>query len=156
VYDTLVFQEFLDLNLTRESVPDSTTIENFRHMLNKHRLQEKIFTTINSLLTEKGIILKEGTVVDATLIKAPSSTKNKDKKRDPEMSSTKKNNNYHFGMKLHAGVDSRSRCIHSMTTTTAKVHDSDEIDNLLHGEERAIFGDKAYAKKERKRKYRKK
>lgn len=156
VYNQIIFQKFLDLNLTTETVPDSTTIENFRHMLEERDLWKKIFEETNEYLTRKWLILKEGTVADATLIKAPSSTKNKQKKRDPEMSSTKKNNNYHFGMKMHAGVDSRSRCIHTMRTTTAKVHDSIELDDLLHGDEGAVFADKAYASKERKQEYRKK
>ena len=120
IYDRISFQKFLNIDLM-DGVPDETTILNFRHLLEEHELPEKIFELVNGLLESAGLILKEGTIVDATIIAAPSSTKNKEKKRDPEMSSTKKNNNYHFGMKAHIGVDTKNGLVHSLEATTATV-----------------------------------
>jgi IS5 family transposase len=114
---------------------DETTILNFRHLLERHGLTEAIFAEVNAHLTDKGITLRSGTLVDATIIDAPSSTKNKAKARDPEMSSTKKGNDWFFGMKAHIGVDAESGVIHSLETSTAKVHDSQVWDALLHGNE---------------------
>jgi IS5 family transposase len=111
---------------------------------------------VNGYLREKKLLLREGTIVDATLIAAPSSTKNQDKARDPEMSSTRKGNNYHFGMKVHAGVDSQSGLVHTVKITTASVHDKEEMEKLLHGQERAVFGDKGYFSDQDKRAARKK
>jgi len=144
IYDRLSFQKFLELDLMRDKVPDESTILQFRHLLEKHELTSKIFRTINRYLTEKGLLMREGTIVDATLVAAPSSTKNQEKKRDPEMSSTKKNSNYTFGMKTHVGVDAESGLIHTCISTTAKVSDRTEFSNLLHGKETAVFGDKGY------------
>lgn len=144
IYDRRSFAAFLKLDLMQERVPDESTILLFRHLLEKHQLTGKILRTINSYLTEKGLMMKEGTIVDATLVAAPSSTKNSEGKRDPEMSSTRKNNQFTFGMKSHIGVDAKSGLIHTCLTTTAKASDRTEFANLLHGEERALFGDKGY------------
>ena len=111
----------------------------------------QIFHMINTYLESKGMLLREGTIVDATIINSTSSTKNKDKKRDPEMSHTKKNNSYHFGMKVHVGVDHSSGIVHSCAVTTAKVSDRERFPALLHGLEKAIFGDKGYVNKEEKK-----
>lgn len=154
VYDRISFQKFLNIDLM-DGAPDETTILNFRHLLEEHKLPEKIFKLVNKLLESKGLILKEGTIVDATIIAAPSSTKNKEKKRDPEMSSTKKNNNYHFGMKAHIGVDNKKGLVHSLEVTTAKESDIGQLENLLQGEEKSIFGDKAYGRQADKRAARK-
>lgn len=155
IYDRISFQKFLNIDLM-DNVPDETTILNFRHLLEEHQLPEKIFKLVNKLLENKGLLLKEGTIVDATIISAPSSTKNKAKKRDPEMSSTKKNNNYHFGMKAHIGVDTKSGLVHSLETTTAKNSDIGQLEKLLHRKEKSIFGDKAYGRQDDKRAARRK
>lgn len=151
IYDRGSFQKFLDIDLLANKVPDETTIMNFRHLLEEHNLQKKFFAIVKELLEERGLILKDGTIVDATIIHAPSSTKNKKKERDPEMSSTKKGNTYHFGMKAHIGVDAQSGLVHSIETTTASVHDKDELHHLMHGEEKAIFGDKGYVGQKEKK-----
>ena len=144
IYDRLSFQRFLKIDLMLDAIPDETTILNFRHLIEKHNLTMKILKKVNSLLQKKGVLLKQGTIVDATLIKAPASTKNKEGKRDEEMSSTRKNNQWHFGMKMHIGVDSRSGLIHTCAVTTAKVSDRDRFLDLLHGDEKAVFGDRGY------------
>jgi len=154
IYDRASFQKFLEIDLLSQGSPDETTILNFRHLLEKHNLQKKLFLAVQEHLETKGMILKTGTIVDATIITAPSSTKNQDKKRDTEMSSTKKGNQWYFGMKAHVGVDTKSGLVHTVTTTTASVHDSQAMDELLHGKEKAIFGDKGYADSETKAKYR--
>jgi IS5 family transposase len=151
IYDRNSFQKFLSIDILTESVPDETTICNFRNLLHKHALFEKILVTINEHLERKGLLMKEGTAVDATLITAPSSTKNQSGKRDPEMSSTQKSGKWHFGMKAHVGVDPKSGLVHSLTTTTAKIHDTHEFESLLHGEEKVILGDKGYFSASRKR-----
>ncbi|MCP4399758.1 MAG: IS5 family transposase [bacterium] len=155
IYDRNSFQKFLKIDLLSDQVPDETTILNFRHLLEEHDLARKIFDEINAYLMHKGLLLKEGTIVDATLIDAPSSTKNTDKKRDPEMSSTKKGNQWYFGMKAHIGTQLRGKpLIHSVETGTAKEHDKKKKDDLMHGNERAEFGDKGYADDKDKRKAR--
>jgi len=155
IYDRASFQKFLDIDLLADTVPDETTILNFRHLLEKHELQKKFFAVVNQMLAEKGLIMKEGTIVDATIIAAPSSTKNKDKKRDPEMGSTKKGNNWSFGMKAHIGVSAENAVVHSLKGTAANVHDKKKFKELLHGEEKAEFGDKGYIDKELKKEARK-
>lgn len=145
IYDRNSFQKFLGLDLLEGNVPDETTILHFRHLLEENDLMEKIFNTINKYLEEKGLLLKKGTIVDATIISSPSSTKNKDKKRDPEMGSTKKNNTWYFGMKAHIGVDAQNGLVHSCEFTSANVHDRKCLPNLLHGKEDAVFGDKGYS-----------
>ena len=125
-------------------IPDETTILNFRHFLEQKRRGKKLFETINRHLAEHGLMLKEGTIVDATIIAAPSSTKNERKERDPEMHSTKKGEQWHFGMKVHIGVDEKYGLIHSLETTSAEVHDVTMADKLLHGEEERVWGDAGY------------
>ena len=142
LYEIHSMRKFAGLSLER--IPDETTILNFRHLLEKHKLGEKIFREISKLLEEHGLILKEGTAVDATIISAPSSTKNSEGKRDPEMHQTKKGNQWHFGMKAHIGVDAETGVVHSMTTTPANHHDITEADKLLHGEEEDVFADSGY------------
>lgn len=144
IYDRFSFQRFLQIDLMLDRIPDETTILNFRHLLEKNNLTEEIFLLIAGYLQDKGLLLKRGTIVDATIVSSPSSTKNKQKKRDPEMSSTKKNGKYHFGMKAHIGGDAKSGLVHSLEITTAKRSDYGEMVNLLHGEEEAVFGDKGY------------
>lgn len=150
IYDRGSFQKFLCIDLMKEIVPDETTTCKFRHLLEEHKLQEQFLEIVNGYLEEKGFLMKKGTIVDATLIAAPTSTKNKEKKRDPEMSSTRKGNQWYFGMKGHIGVDSDSGIVHSVIGTAAKRHDSSQIENLLHGKEEALFGDKGYWSKKRK------
>ena len=152
-HDRLSFRRFLSMDICDDTI-DETTICKFRHFLETNELTKKMFSEVDALLKERGLIIRDGTSVDATIIKASSSTKNKDKKRDEEMSSTKKGNQYHFGMKFHTGVDSRSKLIHTVKTTTAKVHDSQMFDELLHGEEKSVFGDSAYINKEKKTEFR--
>jgi len=144
LYDMESLRRFVGIDLGNEPVPDETTICKFRHLLETHDLGERIFQEVNAHLEEKGLKLSEGTIMDATIINAPSSTKNQDKKRDPDMHSTKKGNQYYFGMKIHVGVDRESRTVHSLVTTPANVHDSKMVEDLLHGEENAVFGDSAY------------
>lgn len=156
IYDRNSFQKFLNIDLLAQYVPDESTILHFRHLLEEHSLQEQLFALINDILDGKGMFLKNGTITDATIIHAPSSTKNNDRKRDPEMSSTKKNNQYYFGMKAHIGVDDRKGLIHTAVMTTAKVHDIDEFKELLTGEEKAVWGDKAYGCKADKKAFRQK
>lgn len=155
IYDRNSFQKFLGIDLLSQAVPDETTILNFRHLLEEYKLQERFFAVVKEHLEAKGFLMKEGTIVDATIIAAPPSTKNKDQKRDPEMTQTRKGNQWYFGMKAHIGVDSRSGLVHSMETTPAKTSDRIPFKKLLHGKEKAIFGDKAYAKQADKRECRK-
>jgi transposase, IS5 family len=144
VYDRISFQKFLRVDLMLDRIPDETTILHFRHLLEKNGLTEQIFQDVNGHLQDKGLLMKKGTIVDATIIRSPSSTKNQEQKRDPEMSSTRKNGQYYFGMKVHAGVDAKSGLAHSLVVTTAKDADIKIYPELLHGQEEAIFGDKAY------------
>lgn len=142
-------RRFAGLELGEDRIPDETTILNFRHLPERHALTEAIFAEVNAYLAENGLTLRSGTLVDATIIDAPSSTKNKAGKRDPEMSSTKKGNYWYFGMKAHVGVDADSGLVHSLETTTAKVHDSCIWDDLLHGGETSVWADKAYVSADR-------
>ncbi len=142
-FDTPLYREFAQLEeFTR--LPDESTILRFRHRLEKHKLAEQILATVNELLTQRGLLLKKGTVVDATLIPAPSSTKNKDKARDPEMHSSQKGRQWHFGMKAHIGVDSESGLVHTVRGTSGNVHDVLEANSLLHGQEEDAYGDAGY------------
>lgn len=143
LYEMELMRRFAGLDLTG-SIPDETTILNFRHFLEKKLLGESIFQTINDHLAASGCILREGTIVDASIIAAPTSTKNKDGKRDPEMHQTKKGNQWYFGMKIHAGVDDTLGLIHSIETTAANAHDITAADKLLHGEEQRVWGDAGY------------
>jgi IS5 family transposase len=149
LYDSDAMRRFAGLELGDDRIPDETTILNFRHLLERHALTEAIFVEVNAYLAENGMTLRSGTLVDATIIDAPCSTKNKTGKRDPDMSSTKKGNDWYFGMKAHIGVDADSGIVHSLDTSTAKVHDSRIWDDLLHGTETSVWADKAYVSAER-------
>ena len=144
LYDIAAFRDFCRIDLGRERVPDATTLLNFRHLLEQHEIGAALFAKVGELLQASGMKLSGGTIVDATLIAAPPSTKNRDKARDPEMHQTKKGNEWHFGMKLHIGVDSKTGLAHSASVTAANVHDSRQLPNLLHGEETRLYGDCAY------------
>lgn len=144
VYDSQAIRKFVGIDLSRESAPDATTLLKFRRLLEIHNLTERIFVVINDLLAQQGLLLREGTVVDATIIAAPSSTKNREGQRDPEMHQTKKGNQWYFGMKAHIGVDAASGLVHTMVTTPANVSDVTQAHVLLHGEEREGFGDSGY------------
>lgn len=144
LYDIAAFRDFCGIDLGRERVPDATTLLNFRHLLEEHRIGAVLFAKIGELLLANGMKLSGGTIVDATLIAAPPSTKNAAGERDPEMHQSKKGNQWHFGMKLHIGVDSQSGLIHSASVTAGNVHDSQELPNLLHGGETRLYGDSAY------------
>jgi IS5 family transposase len=151
IHDRNSFQKFLEIDLLSATVPDETTILNFRHLLEANNLQEKLFEAINAVLEGRNLIMKNGVILDATIIHAPKSTKNVAGKRDPEMSSTQKNGQWHFGMKAHIRVDGDQGLIQKVKITTAKVHDKTPMNELLDGDEKAVFGDKAYADKEIKK-----
>ncbi|SUD11406.1 transposase [Aquipseudomonas alcaligenes] len=142
LYETTILRQFAGLSLER--IPDETTILNFRRLLEKHELAAGILAVINGYLGDRGLSLRQGTIVDATLINAPSSTKNKDGKRDPEMHQTKKGNQYYFGMKAHIGVDDESGLVHSVVGTAANVADVTQVDKLLHGDENMVGADAGY------------
>jgi len=125
-------------------VPDATTLLNFRHLLEQHQIGAALFAKVGELLLAHGMKLSGGTIVDATLIAAPPSTKNQEQSRDPEMQQSKKGQQWYFGMKLHIGVDSNSGLVHSASVSAGNVHDSQELPNLLHGEETRLYGDSAY------------
>jgi len=144
LYDSRSLRQFVGIDLGREPVPDETTICKFRHLMEKHNLGDQLFHLVNQYLQENGLKVSRGTIVDASIISAPSSTKNKKKERDPEMRQTRKGNQWYFGMKAHIGVDSRTKLIHSVVATSANVHDSQVLPDLLHGEETRIWGDSAY------------
>ena len=143
-YDSRAMREFVGIDRGREPVPDETTICKFRHLLEAHDLGPQILAAVNAHLAEQGFKVSTGTVVDATIISAPSSTKSRDGERDPEMHQTKKGNEWHFGMKAHIGVDSRHKLIHSVAATAANVHDSHLLPEPLHGNETTVWGDSAY------------
>lgn len=145
LYDSRAMRRFAGIDLGNEPVPDETTICKFRHLLEKHDLGAELFAVIGGHLEESGLKVRKGTIVDATIIDAPSSTKNKDRARDPEMHQTKKGNQWYFGMKGHIGVDSQSKLIHSVAATAANVHDSQLLEDLLHGGETRVWGDSAYS-----------
>lgn len=144
IYDNQAIRGFVGIDLCKQSAPDATTLLHFRRLLEKHGLTKKIFDAINADLAEKGLLLKEGTIVDATLIAAPPSTKNNEDKRDPEMHQTKKGNQWHFGMKAHIGVDVASGLVHTVVTTAANEHDVTVAHALLHGKEKIALGDSGY------------
>ncbi len=143
LHDVPLFREFAALNYETR-LPDESTILRFRHLLEENKLAAQILQTVNELLQAKGLLLKAGTVVDATLIAAPSSTKNASGERDPEMHQTKKGNQWHFGMKAHIGVDADSGLVHTVRGTAANVNDVVEANSLLHGQESDAFGDAGY------------
>ena len=143
LYEAESVRRFVGLNLT-EALPDETTILNFRHLLERHELGKGLLEEINAHLESQGLRLREGTIVDASIIEAPSSTKNRSGERDPEMHQTKKGNQWHFGMKAHIGVDADTGIVHSMSTTAANAHDVTEAHNLLHGGETQVWCDAGY------------
>jgi|SRR5436190_20143524 len=143
IYDSESMRRFAGVELGDDVIPDETTILRFRHLLEKHGLTQAMFAEINGLLAERELLIKSGTIMDATIISAPSSTKNATASRDPEMRQTRKNRNWHFGMKLHVGADPRG-LVHSLTATHAATADISQVDALLHGEESEVFGDQAY------------
>lgn len=152
LYEIESMRRFAGLKLNAP-IPDETTILKFRHLLEAHKLGNLLFATINKSLIREGLTLKEGTIVDATIINAPTSTKNSRGKRDPEMSQTKKGNEWRFGMKMHIGVDDSTGCIHSIETTSANEHDITSSGKLLHGEEERIWGDAGYVGVEKRKEH---
>ena len=144
LYDSRSMREFVGIDLGREPVPDETTICKFRHRLEAHALGKQVLATVNAHLATQGFKVTTGTIVDATIIAAPPSTKNRSGQRDPQMHQTKKGNEWHFGMKAHIGVDSRTKIIHSVAASAANVHDSLALPVLLHGKETCVWGDSAY------------
>jgi transposase, IS5 family len=144
LYDSVSMRSFAKIDLGREPVPDETTVCKFSHLLERHKLGPDMLREVNAHLKQSGVKIANGTIVDATIIHAPSSTKNSSGKRDPEMHQTKKGNEWYFGMKAHIGVDSRSRLVHSVVATPANVHDSRVLPDLLHGDETRVWGDSAY------------
>lgn len=145
LYESVSMREFVGVDLGQEAVPDETTICKFRHLLEQHDLGRQIFERVGMHLQSKGFRLSTGTIVDATLIAAPSSTKNAEGQRDPEMKQSRKGKQWYFGMKAHVGVDAKSRLIHRVVATSGAVHDGKVLPQLLHGEENAVWGDTAYA-----------
>lgn len=145
LYDSESMRRFARVELGEDTVPDESTILRFRHLIEREELAEKIFHEINALLTQKRLMMRAGTIVDATIISAPSSTKNATEERDPEMRSTRKGRSWHFGMKLHVGTDTNG-LVHTVVGTDAARADIKELPNLLHGQERVIYGDQAYWK----------
>ncbi len=144
VYDSQSLRKFSRIDLAHESVPDATTLLKFRHLLEAHKLPKKMFEELNLRLKQQGSLMCEGTIIDATIIKAPSSTKNERHERDPEMHQTKKGNEWHFGMKAHIGVDAASGLVHTLVTTPAHVADIAKTAELLHGKEEIVFADAGY------------
>ena len=144
LYDSLAMRSFVGIDLGREPVPDETTACKFRHLLEKHEIGRGLFEQVHVHLEKHGIKVAKGTIVDATIISAPSSTKNAAKERDPDMHQTKKGNQWYFGMKAHIGVDSKTKVIHAVVATAANVADSTILPDLLHGEETRVWGDQAY------------
>ncbi len=144
LYESVSMREFVGIDLGLEPVPDETTVCKFRHLLERHDLGRKLFEDVGRHLQSKGMKVSGGTIVDATIIAAPSSTKNASGERDPEMHQTRKGNQWYFGMKGHIGVDSKTKLIHSAAVTSANVHDSQPLPQLLHGAETRVWGDSAY------------
>ena len=144
LYDSAALRAFVGIDLGREPVPDETTVCKFRHLLEEHHLGGEMLATVNLHLQSQGVRIAKGTIVDATIIHAPSSTKNAQQERDPEMRQTKKGNQWYFGMKAHVGVDSKTKMIHTVVATAANVADAKVLPELLHGEETRVWGDQAY------------
>ena len=143
--DSTALRRFVGIDLGRERVPDGTTLLKFRRLLEKHKLGEQLFAEVGKVLQARGLKVGTGTIVDATIIGAPSSTKNADRARDPDMHQTRKGQQWYFGMKVHIGVDSRTGLAHSAVVTAANVHDKHPLPDLLHGNEQRVYGDSAYA-----------
>jgi transposase, IS5 family len=144
LYDSQALRGFAGIELTRDPVPDATTLLKFRHWLERHDLTKALFEDIAAMLEERGLLMRQGTIVDATIIAAPPSTKNKSKSRDPEMHQTRKGNQWHFGMKAHIGVDVASGVVHTLTGTAANEADINQMAAVLHGREEAVFADAGY------------
>ena len=144
LYDSAAMRSFVGIDLGREPAPDETTVCKFRHRLEKHRLGNKIFAAVKQYLHENGMKITTGTIVDATIISAPSSTKNKSGKRDPEMHQTAKGRQWYFGMKAHVAVDSKTKLIHTVLASAANLNDREALPYLLHGQETRVWGDQAY------------
>src|SRR6266705_5204450 len=144
LYDSAGMRQFVGIDLGCEPVPDETTVCKFRHLLEEHQLGERLFERVGEHLQQKGLRLNNGTIVDATIINAPSSTKNARQERDPEMHQTRKGKQWYFGMKAHVGVDSQTKLIHSVVATAANAADSRALPHLLHGEETRVWGDQVY------------
>jgi len=144
VYESESMRRFIDIDLGRERVPDETTVCKFRHLLEQNNLGVRLFEEVGRHLQAQGMTVSSGTMVDATIINAPSSTRNKEAARDPEMHQTKKGKNWYFGMKMHIGADSRTKLIHSVAVTPANVHDKHALPSLLHGAERRVYADAGY------------
>jgi len=144
IYDSQAMRSFVGIDLGVENVPDATTLLKFRHLLERHELTKRIFAEVGVLLAERKLLMREGTLVDATIIAAPSSTKNKQGERDPAMRQTKKGNQWHFGMKAHIGADAQSGLVHSVTGTAANEADISQTQHLLHGEEKIVHADAGY------------
>lgn len=144
LYDSVSMRSFAGIDLGVESVPDETTVCKFRHLLERHKLGKTLLTAVNDHLRRSGIKITKGTIVDATIIGAPSSTKNQDKQRDPEMHQTAKGRQWYFGMKAHVGVDSRTKLIHTVLASAANVDDREALPYLLHGKETRVWGDQGY------------
>lgn len=143
--DSTALRRFVGIDLGSERVPDGTTLLKFRRLLEQHQLGQALFAKVGEVLQARGMKVGTGTIVDATIIAAPSSTKNADKQRDPDMHQTRKGQQWYFGMKLHIGVDSRTGLAHSAMVTAANVHDKHPLPDLLHGNEQRVYGDSAYA-----------
>jgi IS5 family transposase len=144
LYESPVLRSFAGVDLGRAAAPDETTILNFRHLLEEHELNGRILDTVNLYLASQSIRISTGTIVDATIVSAPSSTKNREKERDPQMHQTRKGNQYYFGAKAHIGVDSKEVIVHSVCTSAASVHDKHMLPDLLHGNENKVWGDAGY------------
>jgi IS5 family transposase len=144
LYDSQALRRFAGIELNRDPIPDATTVLHFRHWLEQHELTKGLFDEVRAMLEERGLLMRQGTIVDATIMAAPPSTKNREKSRDPEMHQTKKGNQWHFGMKAHIGVDVASGLVHTVVGTAANEADITQTAALLHGEEEAVFGDAGY------------
>jgi IS5 family transposase len=144
LYDSQALRGFAGIDVTVAGVPEETTILNFRHWLEQHELSQALFAEVSAMLEERGLLMRQGTIVDATIIAAPPSTKNKSKSRDPEMHQTKKGNQWHFGMKAHIGVDVASGVVHTVVGTAANEADINQMAAVLHGQESAVFADAGY------------
>ena len=144
IYDSYCMRKFMGIDFISETVPDATTLLKFRHLLEKHDIGKAIFDDIKGILEKQGLIMHGGTIVDATLVEAPSSTKNETGKRDPEMHQTKKGNQWHFGMKVHIGADAGTGYVHTITGTSANVHDLDEVTKLIREDDEVVYGDSGY------------
>ena len=150
IYDSYAMRSFMNIDFYKEQVPDATTLLKFRHLLEEHHIGEQIFADVNSRLEECGLIMHGGSIVDATIVSAPSSTKNKEGKRNPEMHQTKKGNQWYHGMKIHAGVDAGSGYVHTITATSANVNDIDEAAKLIRDDDEVIYGDSGYSGMEKR------